>query len=262
VITVLGGGGFIGGHLVRHLERLGIEHQAPPRGEPIAGRELGKIVYCIGLTADFRQRPHDAIDAHVCELLEVVRGCSFESLLYLSSARVYLRSAAPAREDDALRFEPLDFEDLFNLSKAMGESIVLALGERGRVARPSNVYGPGQHRTFLAMLLEEARQGSILLQSALRSQKDYVHVADVVDLLAKIALGGRERIYNVASGVSVTSGALVEAIAQATGCSIGVLPDAPAVVFPRIDIERARSEFGFAPSFILDDLPSLIAAGL
>jgi nucleoside-diphosphate-sugar epimerase len=262
MITILGAGGFIGSHLVRHVAKLGLDHWAPGRDEPLTGRELGHVVYCIGLTADFRSRPYDAVEAHVCRLLELIRTCSFESLLYLSSARLYLRNASPAREEDVLRFEPLDPEDLYNLSKAAGEALTLSLGPRGRVVRPTNVYGPGQSDTFISILLGEAREnGTIALQTALETERDYIRVEDVANLLVKIALNGRERIYNVASGVPVSTNRLVESISALTGCGIHVLPDARKMPFPRIDNERIRTEFGYVPGDVLADLPALIGAG-
>lgn len=259
MITVLGASGFVGSHLVEYLQRSGIDFQTPARHEPLAARDLGHIIYCIGLTADFRQRPFDAVDAHVSKLLDVVRGTTFESIVYLSSTRLYINRNGVAREDDALRFNPLEFEDIYNLSKATGESIVLSLGGRGRVARLSNVYGARQSATFLGMILAEAKTtGAISLQTALESQKDYVSVSDTAALLVKIALHGRQRIYNVASGENLTHADVTAAIARLTGCSVSAVPNAPAAVFPRIDIERVRSEFGFRPLRLLDDLPSLI----
>lgn len=255
MITILGASGFIGSHLVRHLQSSGLEFQAPARDEPLSGRALGHVIYCIGLTADFRERPYDAVEAHVSKLLDVVRRCTFDSLLYLSSTRVYLHNSGIAREEDDLRLNPLRFDDLYNASKLTGEAIALSLGAKGRVARPSNVYGAGQRDTFLAMVLDEYRSnGTIALRSALHCERDYVSATDVARLLVQIALGGRERIYNIASGIPVTNAELMAAI----GCEVTVAPDAPATMCPRIGVERIRTEFGFTPASLLDELPSLL----
>lgn len=249
MITVLGASGFIGSHLVRHLAQSGLEHQAPARDE--LPEQLGHVIYCIGLTADFRERPYDAVEAHVAKLLEVVRHGRFESLLYLSSTRVYRRGGG--REDDDLRVNPSQADDLYDLSKLTGEAVALSL-PNGRVARLSNVYGEGQTDTFLASVLSEAKErGAVELRTALASAKDYVSVHDVVPLLVRIALHGRERIYNVASGVNVTHAELVAAI----GCRATAQNGAPAVVFPAIDITRVRTEFGFTPARVTDALRSL-----
>ena len=250
MITVLGASGFIGSHVVAHLERLDLEHHAPGRGEPLEGRQLGDLIYCIGLTADFRERPLDAIDAHIGFLTQVVRTCSFDSILYLSSTRVYL--GGTGREDDDLRVNPTEGDDLYNLSKLTGEAITLSLGGRGRVARLSNVYGPGQSESFLAEVLHEAgRRGTVTLRSTLESTRDFINVDDVARLLLQIARGGRHRIYNVASGIDVSNADLVAAL---PGCHVEVAPDAPTVRFPSIDVSRLREEFDVPPARLLDHL--------
>jgi nucleoside-diphosphate-sugar epimerase len=262
MITVLGASGFIGSNVVAHLQRSGIEFQAVGRGQQWPDDALGHVIYCIGLTGDFRERPYEAVDAHVCTILDFVRRAAFDSLLYLSSARLYLGSTGVAHEDDALRVNPLHFEDIYNISKAMGESIVLSLGTKGRVARPTNVFGRGQSETFLASILREARtHGTITFHSAPDSVRDYVCVDDVAEVLVKIALSGRERIYNIASGYGVTNADLADAIERHSGCSITFAPDADTAGLPPIDNTRVRSEFGFTTTPVTSALPSMIRGG-
>lgn len=262
MITVLGASGFIGSHLVAFLQRSGLEYQGVARGQQRPGGDLGHVIYSIGVTADFRQRPYDTVESHVCTLLDLVRHASFESILYLSSTRLYIGSSGVAREDEDITVNPLRFEDIYNISKAMGESIVLSLGAKGRVARLSSVYGRGQTETFLAGVVAEAKtRGAILLRSAPESARDYVSAEDVAEVLVNIALRGRERIYNVASGVTLTNGEVAAAIARHTGCSVTFNPDAAAELFPRIDNERIRSEFAFKPAPLMNELPSLLGSG-
>lgn len=260
MITVLGASGFIGSHLARHLEASGVEWQAPARNEDLRGRDLGRVIDCAGITADFRVRPYDTVDAHVSRIVDLVRNCSFESFVYLSSTRLYKdHPSSPAREDDDLRVSPFGAGGLYNLSKAMGEAVTLTLGDRGHVVRLSNVYGEGSEaHNFLASIVTDAiRTGEIVLETSLDSAKDYVSVTDVVELLPRIT-GGQQRIYNVASGANVTNGAITAEIARLTGCTVSVRPNAETWVYPEIDIERARSEFGFRPSSLIHDLPALI----
>src|SRR5688572_20741048 len=120
-ITVLGASGFIGGHLVTKLRESGCDVFTPEREADLSGKRLGHVVYCIGLTADFRSRPLDTVTAHVCRLVEVMRDCDFESLLYLSSTRLYKGDSKIAQEDDPFQVAPLDPDDLYNVSKLMGE---------------------------------------------------------------------------------------------------------------------------------------------
>ncbi len=259
MITVLGASGFIGSHVIDHLRRSGTAYQAPARDEPLTGRHLGDVIYCVGLTADFRERPYDTVEAHVTRLVDIVRQCSFDSLLYLSSTRVYANADGPAHEDADLQVNPLRPDDLYNLSKLAGESIVLSLpAGRGRVARLSHVYGAGQSQTFLSMVLDEANEGGIVrLRSGLRSTRDYVSVVDSAALLVRIAMGGRERIYNIASGILTSNADVIDAI----GCAVEVEPGAPDTAYPSVDTTRIRAEFGFEPRRLLDDLPALLGSG-
>jgi nucleoside-diphosphate-sugar epimerase len=155
---------------------------------------------------------------------------------------------------------PQNAGDIYALSKAIGEAVTLAAG--GRVARLSNVYGPQpEGHAFLSVVLREAvDSGRVTLESSLESSRDFVSVWDVVSLLSRIALEGRERVYNVASGTSLTNLELTDALAGLTGCEVGVRAGAPRVVRPRIDISRAAAEFGFSPARLLEDLPRLLGA--
>lgn len=262
MITVLGATGLIGSHLAARLAASGADHLALSRGEDWTGRNLGHVIYCIGMTADFRSRPFETVDAHVCTLREVLRDCSFESLLYLSSARVYAGGEEPAAEDSVLRVAPADPDQLYNISKAMGESLALGCGKNTRVARISNVFGRDfKSRNFLATIIRDAvTDGSITLRSSRESSKDYVDIDDVAEALIKIAVHGAHRIYNVAGGSNVSNGELVGRIQELTGCRVEVAAGAPTIRFPRIDIGRMQSEFAFQPSSVLGRIGGLVEA--
>lgn len=260
MITILGAYGFIGSHLVNRLRELRIACHAPEKMEDLPAGNLGDVIYCIGLTSDFRSRPFDTVTAHVCKLLEVLRDCEFDSLLYLSSTRLYGARLGMATEEEALQFAPLNPDELYNISKALGESLSFACGKKVRVARLSNVYGNDfASNNFLSSIIKEAiSTKNVTLQTGGDSEKDYININDAVFGLVKIALGGRYDVYNVASGINVSNSVLVKKIGDLTGCVIHIVPGAPRISFPRIDIERIRGEFGFKPSNLLDDLPKLI----
>ncbi len=260
MITVLGASGFIGHRLNERLGELNLERYAPGRDEDLAGKHLGDVIYCIGLTADFRSRPLDTVEAHVCKLQEILRGCDFDSLLYLSSTRLYNAGEGSTTEESTLRVAPLNPSDLYNISKAMGESITLNCGRHTRVARISNVYGGDfASANFLSTIIRDAVTGrKLVLQTSAASAKDYVSVNDVVDGLIQIATRGSERIYNLASGVNVSNSELAEGLRSLTDCAVEFSPAAPTVSFPRINIERMQTEFDFTPSRVLSDLPDLI----
>lgn len=257
--TVLGASGFIGRHLATRLCADGQVVYAPDREAPdLYNRPLGHVIYAIGLTADFRTRPYDTVQAHVSVLAELLQRAHFESLLYLSSTRVYAR-AVNGREDEPVPVLSQDPSDLYNLSKLMGESLCLQDARAGvRVVRLSNVVGgeDADSANFVPSLLREARGGRIVLQTAPDSAKDYIHIDDVAELLPRIAARGRERLYNVASGVQTRHADWTSHLSRQTGCAVDVAPGAPTVRFAPIDIARIRAEFDFVPRPVLSALPS------
>jgi nucleoside-diphosphate-sugar epimerase len=260
MITVLGSLGFIGRRLCQRLQQSGVEYYAPGRDQSLSDRNLGDVIYCIGLTADFRARLQETVEAHVCKLLTVLRDCRFDSLLYLSSTRLYGRREGAAREEDPLSIKPADADHVYNISKAMGESLVLSAPQRGRVARISNVYGDDfESENFLSSVIRDVvRHGHVNLRSAADSERDYVGVEDVVDALIKIATTGRNRIYNVAAGENVSNRALLDRLRSITNASVEFAGEALPVRFPRINVERITEEFDFRPGRVLERLDALV----
>jgi nucleoside-diphosphate-sugar epimerase len=260
--TILGARGFIGSRLVAHLAARGAVCRTPARGERVAGDDgLGHVICCAGVTADFRTRPFDAVRAHVGVPLEWLAEARFDSLLYLSSTRVYT-GLLEAREDAVLRIDPGSPDAVYDTSKIMGEALCLASPRPTvRVVRLSNVYGPDWGSpNFLASIVRDAvERRRIVLQSTLESAKDYVSVDEVVAVLPRIALHGAYRVYNVASGVNTSHGALARRLAELTGCRVDVADGVPTVTFPPITIDRVRGEFAFRAGSVIDALDELVA---
>lgn len=263
--TVLGGRGFVGSHLAAHLTSKGHDVDVPDRDfKGVCSADLGHVVYAIGLTGDFRERPFDTVEAHVSLLSKLLRVCRFDSWLYLSSTRVYsgLQRGQIGREDSEITVAP-GSDSLYNLSKLLGESLCLAGSNPTiRVARLSNVYGAGMSEdTFLGSVMGDlCDSGGVTINESAESGKDYVDVGDVCALLEAISLGGKARLYNVACGRNVTHKELFEKIHSLTGHGVRFLPAAPTRLFPMVDISRLRKEFGIQPSYLLDTLDGLLTS--
>jgi nucleoside-diphosphate-sugar epimerase len=255
--TVLGAKGFIGRHLVQALNEV----IAPTRGESLSPQKsLGHVIYCIGYTSDFRQHPLETAEAHVSLLIDFLKKYQFDSFLYLSSTRVYF-GAANGEESSELLVNPSRFDDIFNLTKLSGEACCLSVSNPCvRVARVSNVLGQDfQSDNFVFSLLKDAvRGGHIKLRTTPDSAKDYIAISDVVELLLNIAARGKERLYNVASGVNISNREIVAQIQELTGCRVEYADSAKRVCFPPVSIQRVQKEFGFSPKQIPKVLKGLI----
>lgn len=256
--TVLGASGYIGRHLVPHLRAQGAEVWAPAKGD-LTGLDqpLGHVIYAVGLTAGFRTRPYDTVQAHVGWLAQLLQRCQFDSWLYLSSTRVY-NGAPSGHEDSPLKVSPGQPDDLYNLSKLLGESLVLQHPHpAARVVRLSNVLGPGQQHSpnFVPSLIRAAWQGQVVLKSPPTTTKDYIALADVLQALPRISQHGTQRLYNLASGRALAHAEILSLLQQHTGCQVQVAPQGEAVAFPALATERI-AQLGLVP---IDPTPVVTA---
>jgi nucleoside-diphosphate-sugar epimerase len=247
--------------VVAALERQGRRVFAYTRQNwPAPGADLGHVIYCVGMTADFRSRPFDTVDAHVGQARTVLASTRCRSFLYTSSTRIY-RGATGTAEETPLSMAPTDPDRLYDLTKLAGECLTLAQPKATfRVARIANLYGPGQRsQNFLSAILgEAARTGQLTLRQGLNSTKDYIAVADVAKALVGIALQGRHRIYNVSSGQATRHGAIASLLSDRFGIPVTVADGATDDLQPAIDNTRLTDEFGVVPASVLDDIPGLL----
>jgi len=264
--TIMGAGGYIGSKLKTALEERGDRVLSPARGEELqlasGAEDLGHVIYAIGLTGDFRSRFFDTVEAHVTLLAHVLKHARFSSFLYLSSTRAYqdCNLDHAQSEEDFVLVKP-SADGIYNISKLLGESICLAQSNTAvRIARLSNVYSRDMDRTsFLGHVLQDVRgSGSCKILESPKSEKDYVHVEDVVKLLLRIAPEGLNRLYNVASGENVSHADIAAKLSQSSGATITFEENSQVRRFPHIDISKIRSEFGFEPQNLLNELPNLL----
>jgi nucleoside-diphosphate-sugar epimerase len=261
IATVIGGQGFIGRALVERLRELGWECWVPGRSVnwPQTDRPLGRVFYCAGMTADYLRDPAATLEAHAGLLSRVLQSRSYESLVYLSSTRLYdgfLSSEEVAREDGGLSINPLDPRHLYDVTKLAGESLCHVLGQgRARVARLSCVYNDEKEENgFLAELLKKVantRSNEVLhIASSPHYCRDYVHVSDVVRALIDIAQHGIQPVYNVASGQNLRNDALAAIVKAHSARRIVFDLDRAQSPPALVSIQRLQSEFGWNPELV------------
>jgi nucleoside-diphosphate-sugar epimerase len=234
---------------------MGHEVQVPARGDRgVLTRDLGVVFYCAGLTADFDSRPFDTVEAHVALVNDIARAGRFEKLVYLSSTRLYDGlDVARADESAPLRLQPSSPRHTYDLSKALGENIVLTrTGGRGSVARLSNVFdwSAGAPGFLSEWLVEAGKRRNLTLASSPHIARDYIHLDDVVDSLIVMAAGASPGIINVASGELVTN-AQIAGVMAAAGWTVDFTGDADPPRAPDADIARLTT-LGVKPRPVKD----------
>lgn len=261
MFTIFGGNGFIGSALVEYLRTKNIEVFVPEKDYQIESDvNLGHVIYCIGLTADFRTRLYDTVEAHVSYLNKILNGTRYESFVYLSSTRVYKRLKTNlATEEIDIPVNSNESDDLYNISKLMGESVCLSVPNNNvKVVRLSNVLGLDfQSENFFVSLVREAKQkGKIELNTGIHSSKDYILISDVIKILSKIH-NGKERLYNLASGNNISTKEILDKMHQHLKFTVTENSNND-FSFPGISIQKLKSEFGFDPKNILNEVELII----
>jgi nucleoside-diphosphate-sugar epimerase len=262
--TILGGRGYIGSFFARFLDRQGIPYAIPERGVPAPSeRELGCVVYCIGMTQDFANRPLETMDAHVSNLISVLRGTQFQSLIYLSSTRLFDGLNGIATEQSDLHLNPNNPRHLFDLSKAAGEAICCAMTDVDAISvRLSTVYDDDLvGRCFIHDIVRRSTApgvGPIDVDTSEDMERDYVHIDDVCGALLLLSGRHSSRIYNLASGVNISNHELFELIRARTGRVLRASRRGAGLPVPSIDVSRMKDEFDWRPRQVADWLAAVL----
>ena len=222
--TVIGATGFIGARVLQRLLAAGETVYAPARGDPdVFVRDLGRVFYCAGLTGDYREKPFEAVEAHVSFLARLLESARFERLVYLSSTRLYdSLGGGHGREGDPLPLNASDPRHVYELSKMLGENLTLNQSNgRGCAARVAYVFDWEEGAAgFLSDWLAQARQTrSIQLDSGPSYARDYIHLDDVAQGLKAMLDVDGAGLVNLASGLTLSNQELAE-VFEARGWSV------------------------------------------
>ncbi|MGH9867194.1 MAG: NAD-dependent epimerase/dehydratase family protein [Candidatus Polarisedimenticolia bacterium] len=285
-VTVVGGAGFIGRHVVRRLAILGhtvrtIDRQAPE--DPQAGERAFAIDVgqergaeeaaaatrgsdrLIWLAATIRQTSR--VDLGALEDLRVMVEAPLRLLaalpsppagvVYASSIQVYGRpERLPVDEDHPTR--PFT---AYGVAKLCGETYLrVACGAMGipiALLRLAFVYGPGQHPgNVIPLWLRALRQGEApLVHGTGLGVRDDVYVEDVARSITLALEAGAHGTFNIAGGRPHTLLDVARAACRVAGSPAEPRHDDldPAWVDRWYSIDRARRAIGFEPQVTLED---------
>lgn len=268
-ILVTGASGFIGAHLVEALRSAGhlvIAHKSEAGDIARCPLDFDGVSHVFHLAAksfvpDSWDSPLSFYEVNVVGAVNVLEFCRRRkaSITFVSSYVYGKPDSLPVAEDHPLR--PLN---PYSHTKILAEDIIGYYRSQfdvlATIVRPFNIYGPGQARRFLVpTLIRQVLDPSVaeIVVADLRPRRDYIHVRDLVALLAATTGRVEGGIYNAGSGYSVSVGDLIEEIASLTGKSKPVRsleqPRPEEILDVVADISRAAADFQWIPRLTLRD---------
>lgn len=254
-ILVTGAAGFIGGHLIRRLAKLGyykiyaldrvppnekdlhpaisfIQHRLGKDPLHLLDEAVGDIDYVIHLAALKHQQSstekdyvRDNIDGTL-EVLEIGKKRKVKKVVFSSSLYAHGGMEAPALREDSCA-APLT---IYGSSKLCGENLMAYVDRVFDIPTLSLryffVYGPGQYagsgyKSLLIGTIERILCGRapLIFGDGLQAL-DYVYIDDVIDAtIAALDAPARGTVINVGSGNAYTVNYLVGVISELMECS-------------------------------------------
>lgn len=260
--TILGEKSFIGRHIAYSLMRAGEKVDIPNRNEinSLKKKNTDILIYCLGITTNFSQRPLETYNAHAYLLSKILSCTSCSQIIYLSSSRVYMHNQNTSETAPLCVFSHHS-DDIYTLSKLAGENICNALHKKSKIIRLSNVYSTEcikkEKKNFTDSLIHDALyKKEFSFQSSPYSAKDFIHINDVVNIIIDIAIKGQAGIYNVASGIN-TSNQEIAKILQENHIKVSFESNQE-IFFPIIDVHKIDTLFPRKKRSFLQDLESIL----
>ncbi len=281
---ITGATGFVGPHLVAHLEAegdhvTGIGHGNGPdlldaeAWNKLVERSSPDVIYHLAGFSDVGaswKAPRDAFRLNAegtLSVLEAARLNNVGRVVVVSSADVY-GIASPASLPLA-ESAPIQPRSPYGASKQAAEALAhqysRGWGLDVIVVRPFNHIGPGQSPNFFAPAIAskiaqaELAGGGEVTHGDLSPERDFTDVRDVVRAYRLIATTGRNgSTYNVCSGKAVAMSSILDDLIGAAMVPISTKPD-PDLIRP-VDLPVLRGSFdalhedtGWEPSIELSE---------
>lgn len=276
-ILVTGATGFLGRHLVGALESRGLTARQHSSADgdiascslPMEG--VSHVIHLAGksFVPESWRNPRGFYQTNVMGTVNVLEHCrQNQAAITLVSSYVYGQpQRLPIAED-----HPVAAANPYAHSKILAEDAARfyeqQFGVKLAIVRPFNIYGPGQHSSFLIpSIVRQVLDPSVdvVRVQDVRPKRDYLYVADAVELLVALLQSGARGVFNAGSGNSTSVAEVARLVSDAAGVSKPVVSDEqhrPGEIMDVVaDSSRAARELDWRPrTSLADGIAAVVAA--
>jgi len=285
-VLVTGGAGFIGAALVERLLAGGAEvtviddlssgsaDRVDPRAElvrhDVASDTTAKLISSLRPTHVVHAAAQVRVDRSMLDpaldrrvnldgtrrVLDGARAAGVHRIVFVSSGGAVYGDASAA--DEATLPAPRSF---YGVHKLAAEGYVTISGLPYAIARPANVFGPGQRADLeggvVAIFCAAIAAGApIVIHGDGQQQRDFVHVDDVAAAIERMLESDADGVWNVGTGIPTSINelvALVEAIAGRAAEHSVAPPRRGDIRRSWLAVDAAHRDLGWTPTVSLAD---------
>jgi len=276
-ILVTGATGFLGRHLVAALESRGfaVKRHSTCDGDiadcPLPMEGVSRVFHLAGKSyvPESWQNPQGFYHTNVMGTINVLEHCRrHNAALTLISSYVY----GPPQRLPVAEDHPLAAANPYAHSKILAEDAARFYEQRFGldlvIARPFNLYGPGQRPSFLIpSIVRQVLDPSVEVVHVqdLRPKRDYLYVDDAVSFLVASLRPAARGAFNVGSGRSTSVAEIARLINTAAGFSKPVAStgeERPGEIMDVVaDASRAGKELDWRPrTSLVEGIAAVVAA--
>jgi UDP-glucose 4-epimerase len=238
----------------------------------LRGADIAYHLISSTVPGDMQVRLIQELNENVITTISFLDACTeagVSRVVFASSASVYgIQNQLPISE--TAQTDPISAHGIQKLTVEKHMLMAHTFGRiEARIARIANPYGPYQElhgrQGFIAISLGRIKEGKpVLLRGAGDTVRDFIHVDDAANALTMLGLARTApTVVNIGSGEAVSLSYVVETLVRVLSRDVAVETAPPlAVDIPRscLNIERARTELGWAPQIGLEEgLRSVVA---
>lgn len=274
-IGLTGASGFVGSHLVQHLEKLGYEIDATPVDLNSNIPNFESCDHVIHLAAktfvpDSWEHPHHFYQTNMlgtAHVLEAVRKANVP-MTFISSYVYGAPNYLPIDEQ-----HPLTPANPYMQSKIIGEQLCGFYRKNFNlpicILRPFNLYGPGLGAKFLISIICQQvldKTTDIVALRALDPKRDYVYIDDLIGAIIQSIRVQNSETINIASGQSYSVKELALMVMDIAGIQKEIVSTQEArpneIMDTQADIRLAKKILDWQPTIDIQNGIANIVASL